>query len=449
MAKTNAMKKLIYFFIFISVIGVKGQGYVFPDPNYTIGAWSWFENLAHIFIPDGSALIPNSTLSPGAVRKKLPNGNYDPTFGVNGSIPVYIPEPTQMNCVANGQHIYTYDPLPNTNNTTFIIKKYNSNGVLDLTYGNNGELTINMNYRLFIDQNSNVYFYGNNGFRKILPNGEFDNNFNLIPQAFGDLKFSNNYIYIGKYRYNYNGSQDIGFENAALKYTLNKMTDESISFSKNESSSTLTINKYTSSGALDTNFGTNGTKIITQFTYAPFYSADFDSEGNIVFFGGNNLNSSGGMYPSITLIMRLKPNGAEDYSFNNNSFYYIGQNTGYVLDGKVISDDKYLLFVKKRYTMGSNHVNISQVVRSLVLSTSDIENSEKKLSVYPNPVQDVLKVLLNKDEKLQTIEIFDVTGKLIKKSTVLENNVADFTTGSYLIMIKTDKKTYQTKFIKN
>lgn len=441
------MKKLIYLCTFISVIGVKGQGNVFADPNYT-NTWVWAENLPHIFTPDGSALIPGSALGINGVRKKLQNGNFDPTFGVNGSIPYQIVA-TKMNCVANGQHIYTYDPLPNTNNTTFIVKKYNSNGVLDLTYGNNGELTITMNsIGLFIDQNSNVYFYdNNNSFRKILPNGEFDNNFNLIPQVFGDMKFSNNYIYIGKYRYNYNGSRDIGFESAAVGYTLNKITDESITFSSNLS--TLTINKYTASGLPDTNFGTNGTKIITQFAYAPFYSADFDSEGNIVFFGGNNLTPSGGTYPNITLIMRLKPNGTEDYSFNNNSYYYIGQNTGYILDGKVINDNTYLLFVKARYTLGSNTVGISQVIRSLVLSTSDIENSEKKLSVYPNPVQDVLKVLLNKDEKLRAIEIFDMTGKLIKKSTVLENNVADFTTGSYLIMIKTDKKNYQTKFIKN
>ncbi|WP_347217462.1 T9SS type A sorting domain-containing protein [Chryseobacterium sp.] len=442
------MRKLIYFFIFISVIDVKGQWYLGPDPNYSGGTpiWNIGEQVPHIFISDGSTLMANSGgTGSHNVWKKLPNGNRDLNFGVNGSIQVRVRQNNVLDCLVNEQNIYTFWESSSSSGYFITLKKYNASGQPDLSYGNNGSLIVNQAAIVGADQNSNVYIWSGNMYRRILADGQIDNSF-LINDPYLRMQFSNNYIYIGGKRYDYNGNIDAGFTERPASI-INRFSDESITFSHNLS--TLTIKKYASNGLPDTNFGTNGTKTLnlTAFNSPEIYAADFDSAGNIVFFGGTHLPVSSGTYPSMRLLIRLKTNGDEDYTFNGNSFYYLEQNKGIILDGKIINNDKYLLFTKSRYTLGSYHINTDQLVRSSVLSTSEIEN-KAKWSVYPNPVQDVLTVQLDPHEKLQTIEIFDVTGKLIKKSSVLENNVAAFTQGTYVIVVKTDKKNYQTKFVK-
>lgn len=365
-----------------------------------------------------------------------------------------------MDCVANDQNIYTFWRLPSPS-IGWTIKKYDSNGVLDSSYGVNGTLTINYNYyQVFTDNNSNLYFVDlNNKIKKILANGQVDNSFNFNnPTSIVGL--SNNYLYIyrslGLSRLDFNGNLDTTFGNQGglylEKFYLNENTDEIITFTiSNTSNSTMIIEKYTSTGIIDTNFGVNGVKTITAFTTPMFYTADFDSDGNIVFFGGYSLNNwTIGSYPNLKMIMRLKPNGMEDYTFNHNSFYYMGNtdNDGYIIDAKIVNGNKYLVINKYRYTMGSFKTYLSQIIRTAVLSTSEIDK-EGKLSVYPNPVQDEFNIVLQNNEKLESVEIFDMAGRSILKTLVLKNNVADLTKGTYLLLIKTNKKSYQTKFIKN
>ncbi|PQA95182.1 hypothetical protein B0A69_06985 [Chryseobacterium shigense] len=411
-----------------------------------------------MFTPNGTALVSNA--GEGKLKKKLLDGSYDPNFGINGSIPVSPTSGNKMDCVANDQNIYTFWRLPSPS-IGWTIKKYDSNGVLDSSYGVNGTLTINYNYyQVFTDNNSNLYFVDlNNKIKKILANGQVDNSFNFNnPTSIVGL--SNNYLYIyrslGLSRLDFNGNLDTTFGNQGglylEKFYLNENTDEIITFTiSNTSNSTMIIEKYTSTGIIDTNFGVNGVKTITAFTTPMFYTADFDSDGNIVFFGGYSLNNwTIGSYPNLKMIMRLKPNGMEDYTFNHNSFYYMGNtdNDGYIIDAKIVNGNKYLVINKYRYTMGSFKTYLSQIIRTAVLSTSEIDK-EGKLSVYPNPVQDEFNIVLQNNEKLESVEIFDMAGRSILKTLVLKNNVADLTKGTYLLLIKTNKKSYQTKFIKN
>lgn len=83
-----------------------------------------------------------------------------------------------------------------------------------------------------------------------------------------------------------------------------------------------------------------------------------------------------------------------------------------------------------------------------VLSTQEF--SKSKISVYPNPVKDVLN--FKTTEKIKKVEIYDVTGRLLKVELGIVNNqlnVSQLKPGNYIIKVSTDKKSYQTKFIKN
>ncbi|WP_188617362.1 DUF7619 domain-containing protein [Cloacibacterium rupense] len=81
------------------------------------------------------------------------------------------------------------------------------------------------------------------------------------------------------------------------------------------------------------------------------------------------------------------------------------------------------------------------------LSTQEFSKSE--ISVYPNPVKDILT--FKTKEKVKKVEIYDVNGRLIKVELGISNNqmnVSSLKTGTYVIKVISDKKYYQTKFIK-
>lgn len=81
------------------------------------------------------------------------------------------------------------------------------------------------------------------------------------------------------------------------------------------------------------------------------------------------------------------------------------------------------------------------------LSTSD--NIKSEISIFPNPVKDILT--FKTSEKVKKAEIYDVNGRLQKVELGISNNqlnVSTLKTGNYILKVSTDNKSYQTKFIK-
>lgn len=81
------------------------------------------------------------------------------------------------------------------------------------------------------------------------------------------------------------------------------------------------------------------------------------------------------------------------------------------------------------------------------LSTQEISKSE--ISIYPNPVKDILT--FKTKEKVKKAEIYDTNGRLVKVELGISNNqidVSSLKTGTYVIKVISDKKYFQTKFIK-
>ena len=79
-------------------------------------------------------------------------------------------------------------------------------------------------------------------------------------------------------------------------------------------------------------------------------------------------------------------------------------------------------------------------------------SKEGSLNTYPNPGKDVIKV--NSDNALKSLEVYDVSGKLIKKiemqnSRSRDINISTLNPGVYLLKgLSATGETYTRKFVK-
>jgi len=97
-----------------------------------------------------------------------------------------------------------------------------------------------------------------------------------------------------------------------------------------------------------------------------------------------------------------------------------------------------------------NSWNVSETkvsVTATVLTTSVIE-LDAKLSVYPNPVTNVLNI--RGIDNMQQIEVISVTGSVLKKQPgSAKVDVSDLNRGVYFLKVQTGKGIYTTRFTKD
>lgn len=84
-----------------------------------------------------------------------------------------------------------------------------------------------------------------------------------------------------------------------------------------------------------------------------------------------------------------------------------------------------------------------------VLSTSEISNNKAEITIYPNPVKDVLHI----QSKIQIVkaEIYDTTGRILISTSLKGNsiNVSELPKGHYIIKLFSKDNTTTHKLIKN
>jgi hypothetical protein len=96
--------------------------------------------------------------------------------------------------------------------------------------------------------------------------------------------------------------------------------------------------------------------------------------------------------------------------------------------------------------------DLSVTPRSTATGAAKIFGEKSDISVYPNPVKEVLNVESKKDEA-SSMEIFDMTGRRIQTRLLdadnTEVNVASLPKGIYMIRVQGSGKMVTSKFIKN
>lgn len=126
--------------------------------------------------------------------------------------------------------------------------------------------------------------------------------------------------------------------------------------------------------------------------------------------------------------------------------YYL--NGTQILAGQFFSPYAFteMRFVHDNYA-GNAYIDRIAINNEAALSTSEIVKSNEMLSIYPNPVSDILNIKTK--EKVQSASIFDMSGRKIE-ARVMDNtvDVTSLERGTYIINIQTEKGTTSEKFIK-
>ncbi|MDR6462380.1 T9SS type A sorting domain-containing protein [Chryseobacterium sediminis] len=98
--------------------------------------------------------------------------------------------------------------------------------------------------------------------------------------------------------------------------------------------------------------------------------------------------------------------------------------------------------------LGSAYIdNIKVNSELLVLGIQDSRFTAKEVSVYPNPVTDVIKITTS--NKIKHVEVYDMSGKRIEVTLTGDQvNVRNLSSGAYLLNVETEGKNFTEKFIK-
>lgn len=88
----------------------------------------------------------------------------------------------------------------------------------------------------------------------------------------------------------------------------------------------------------------------------------------------------------------------------------------------------------------------SNSISATVLANEPLKNQLVK--VAPNPVDDHVNLILPEGEKLIWMEIMDNSGKLLKKTTKSTESIKGFSSGQYLLKVKTNHEVYSLKIQK-
>ncbi len=150
--------------------------------------------------------------------------------------------------------------------------------------------------------------------------------------------------------------------------------------------------------------------------------------------------SNAKIYKDGTLLTTVAKNWN---TMNNSNLFKLGMGvdneTGY-FNGAI---DDLKIF---NYTL--SQADITSLFSSNTLATTENVVNTKDISIFPNPVKDVLNIKSNTD--VQSVEIINAVGQKVLQSKGNQINTSKLTAGVYMIQIK-DSKNQMTskKFIKN
>ncbi|MBL3546177.1 putative delta-60 repeat protein [Chryseobacterium rhizosphaerae] len=461
------MKFFFTFFLFLFFNINAQQWYVGEDINYIFSSRIYRDTSTEF----ASSPLGYSYIYKGNyLRKILPNGENDLSFGVNGFSTTVMPLKTNVTdegaIVVNDQNIF----LASGNR----IAKYDVNGNLDTTFGNSGYLNISGSGNISSMEMSSdfgLFVKCGNSLSKITSSGQLDSSFISIAGVISFsitnsaiiIQISNNQFK----KYNFAGVQDLNFgiqgvlqvsefSSYPFKAGVNKYTGD-ILVCRNYP---VELKKYNENGILDTSFGTNGIASFQLPAGDNWYPTGLigpqfirvlkiDSNGKILLFGGSGENQY--FDDRVTaVIIRFNSDGTLDNSFNNGNAFHYRRTKAAITDVNMLNDNSYLCFdyfAGFGFSYGS--CGITKYLRTPDLSNLNVkEINNNKLSLHPNPIEDILNIQLNTNEKLQKVNIYSIDGRLVFTGAELKTNVKFLPAGDYIAEIKTNKNMYSKKIIK-
>ncbi|MBC8487073.1 MAG: T9SS type A sorting domain-containing protein [Bacteroidetes bacterium] len=337
-------------------------------------------------------------------------------------------------------------------NYNFALIRYNADGSIDSTFGNNGititniGLSNNIAYSMVIQQNN-----------KIILVGEANDS------IFSDFALA---------RYKTDGSLDSDFGNGGIVRTpvsttydfaksIDLQPDGKILVAGSAQSSLSNYNfalvRYELDGSLDNTFGVNG--IVLTDIGSDFGEAVTIQPDEKIILAGSFTN--GTIYDFATL--RYNNDGALDYTFGTNGLISTSFGNG-DSEGKAVTlGNDGEIIVTGSYNPGSpNYFDFAMVrlFSSISIGFIDIDENLANLLLYPNPTQSDFEINYSlRSSQEVTILLRDIQGKIIQRFTdnqlmqsgnhtetfYLNNSISS---GQYFLEIRTSNYKKSIKIIK-
>lgn len=265
---------------------------------------------------DGKIIVVGSSDQSGtgldfALARYNPNGSLDPSFGIGGKVTTDFGDASDTAMAVAVEHdgkivVAGYSYQPGTG-YDFAVARYNRNGSLDRSFGDNGKVTTDLGSQYDWGESIVVQSDG-----KLIMGG--------ITYRAGTL---DDFALV---RYNANGTVDTTFGNHGMVFTdfagrydfLYKvllqpdgkiLADGTATESLGEG---MAVVRYNRDGSLDPSFGTGGKAFIYFFDFGEFgRGAVLAPNGKILLYGDSYQENTDN---DFTLI-RLNPNGSLDTTF--------------------------------------------------------------------------------------------------------------------------------------
>jgi hypothetical protein len=146
--------------------------------------------------------------------------------------------------------------------------------------------------------------------------------------------------------------------------------------------------------------------------------------------------------PALTLLHSIKP------AMGTNSAGLAYDRAGNLY---VISNTTERLGVWAMPKSNNSFTTVASNTKKIIINVTGIEQPKvSSVRVYPNPAQDIVKI--QSDENIQSVELYDLRGRLIKSENVdiqkHEMNINDLSKGIYLLKVNTSRSSETIRLMK-
>jgi hypothetical protein len=206
--------------------------------------------------------------------------------------------------------------------------------------------------------------------------------------------------------------------------------------SMNTSSYNMTFS-YGSMGIGNACGGSYNASNVEFFGYDDNFGANSVSTNNTWYFFTYTYDGTNAkIYKDGTLLTTAVKNWN---TLNNNDIFKLGIGVGEELSFIGAIDDL------KIYNYVISDADVTSLYTNNTLSSSYFSQNNLEVSLYPNPVRDILNIEIEND--IQSIEIYNIQGQRVLSSNQNQINVSDLASGMYLVRIQDIDNNIATKKI--
>lgn len=161
-------------------------------------------------------------------------------------------------------------------------------------------------------------------------------------------------------------------------------------------------------------------------------------DGSLILGGLNGYFIHTAGVPNIqSNLCRINANGVFDTSFRSSN----------ITITSLVGHKVYVVKTQNNNSVLIGGNKLFKIVNTL-LSTNDFTKSI--ISLYPNPVKDILNITLSENTSIENYEIYDLLGKKVMSKNTTQNtvNISGLSKGIYLLKVLTNEGIITNKFIK-